>query len=165
MQYDKYRKGKRKKLIMDYSFWERLTDTKRIARGGLAPRCDCRTRTQSCGSPQLFLLPVYQDHDYTPSAEYYRKSCRPITQVNEIPIGQRACRMWQFVCPECGARAASVVDFLMVRGQEITEKIVVCDYAPLADLLNNPRTDTSAMGSAARSFGYKESTGGGGRKL
>lgn len=122
---------------MDYSFWERLIDLGRIARGALTPRCDiCRTRTQKQGEPQLFLLPVYQDKDYTPSADYYARVCRPISQVNDIPVGQRACRMWSLMCHECGARAVLVVDFLLVRGQEVTEKIEVCDYAPLSGLLN-----------------------------
>ena len=152
-------------MSMDYNFWERLADSKRIARGLLAPKCDCRTRTQKWGEPQLFLLPVYQDHDYTPSAEYYSKNCRPITRISDIPIGQRACRMWQFVCPECGARAVSVVDFLLVRGQEITEKMVVCDYTPLAGLLSAPRTGSAPANSGVCSFGYKDTTGGGGRKL
>lgn len=149
---------------MDYNFWERLTGAKRIAQGLLAPRCDCRVRTQSYGAPQLFLLPVYQDHDYTPSADYYSRNCRPISQVREIPIGQRACRMRQFVCPECGTRVVSVVDFLLVRGQEITEKITVCEYAPLAGLLNAPRTEFAPADSGVCSFGYKDTTGNG-RKL
>ena len=165
MQYDEYRKGQCEKLIMDYSFFERLTGSKSIAGGLLAPKCDmCRTRTQKWGAPQLFLLPVYQDHDYTPSADYYSRNCRPISKATDIPIGQRACRMWQFVCPECGARAVSIVDFLLVRGQEITEKLVVCDYAPLAGLLNDFSAESAPVTSGVRSFGYKDTTGNG-RKL
>ena len=120
---------------MDYSFWERLTYSKCIARGNLTPRCDkCRTRTQKEGAPALFLIPLYNDKEYTPSADYYSRVCRPILQVCDIPIGQRACRMWPLVCPECLTRAVLVVDFLMVRGQEVTENIVVCDHASLAGL-------------------------------
>lgn len=44
--------------------------------------------------------------------------------------------MWPLMCPKCEARAVLVVDFLTVRGQEVTEKLEVCDYAPLANLLN-----------------------------
>ena len=164
MQPDKYRKGQREKLIMDYSFWERLTGSKRIARGELTPRCDiCRTRTLRRGAPQLFLLPIYQDKDDTPSANYYSKTCRPILQVREIPVGQRACRMWPLICPECGARAVLVVDFLLVRGQEVPEKTVVCDYAPLAGLLNGTHPEKAHTASAAQSFGYEESIGSGRR--
>ena len=127
---------------MDYSFFERFISSKYIARGELTPRCDiCRTRTQKRGVSYLFLLPVYQDKDYTPSADYYRKVCRPILQVRDIPVGQRACRMWPLVCPKCGEQAVLVVDFLMVRGQEVPEKIVVCDYTPLAGLLNGAHTE------------------------
>ena len=125
---------------MDYSFWERLTESKRIAQGFLTPRCDkCRTRTQKEGEPALFLIPVYNDKEYTPSADYYARVCRPIPQTNYIPVGQRACRMWPLVCPDCLARAVLVVDFLLVRGQEITEKIEVCDHAPLSGLLEGAR--------------------------
>ncbi len=122
---------------MGYSFLDRLTGAKLIARGTLTPRCDqCRARMQHRGAPRLYLLPLYQDKTYTPSAEYYRKVCRPIAQVSDIPIGRRACRMWPLVCPQCEARAVLVVDFLTVRGQEVPEETVVCDYAPLAELLN-----------------------------
>ena len=89
------------------------------------------------GASRLFLLPLYQDKEYTPSAEYYGKACWPIFQVRDIPVGQRACRMWSLVCPECGARAVLVIDFLRVREQEVPEEMVVCDYAPLAGLLND----------------------------
>ncbi len=122
---------------MGYSFLDRLTGAKLIARGLLTPRCDlCRARMQRRGAPRLFLLPLYQDKVYTPSAEYYAKVCRPIAQVSDIPTGRRACRMWPLSCPECEARAVLVVDFLLVRGQEVPEETVVCDYAALASLLN-----------------------------
>ena len=76
MQHAEYRKGQRKSLIMDYSFWERLIYSDLIARGDLMPRCDmCRTRMKKRGAYRLFLLPVYQDKEYTPSAEYYGKAC------------------------------------------------------------------------------------------
>ena len=137
MQHAEYRKGQRESLIMGYSFWERLTGSRLIARGELTPRCDmCRTRMKKRGASRLFLLPVYQDKEYTPSAEYYGKACWPISQMTDIPVGQRACRMWPLMCPECEARAVLVVDFLLVRGQEVPEKTTVCDYAPLAGLLN-----------------------------
>ena len=149
---------------MDYSFWERLTSSKAIARGALTPRCDmCRTRTQKMGGSHLFLLPVYQDKDYTASADYYSKACRPILQVSDIPVGQRACRMWPLECPQCGVRAVLVVDFLLVRGQEVPEKTVVCDYAPLAALLTDTYVETDDTALGVQSFGYKESTGTGRR--
>ena len=133
---------------MDYSFWERLTGGRRIVRGELTPRCDlCGTRTKIRGSSRLFLLPVYQDKDYEPSAEYYGKVCWPISRMKDIPVGQRACRMWPLICPECEARAVLVVDFLLVRGQSVPEKTVVCDYAPLAGLLNGAPPEAAHMAS------------------
>ena len=151
---------------MDYSFWDRLTGSKQIAHGNLTPRCDmCKTRTQMRGAPRLFLLPVYQDNDYTPSADYYGKNCRPILHVRDIPVGQRACRMWQLVCPQCGAQAVLVVDFLMVRGQELTEKLEVCDYyAPLTNLLNGSNTEITHTASSVQTFGYTETAGTGRRR-
>lgn len=141
---------------MDYSFWERFTGSKFIARGELTPRCGvCKTRVQKQGAPRLFLLPIHQDKDYTPSADYYGMACWPITQTERIPVGRRACRMWPLVCPECGARAVLVVDFLLVRGQEIPEKMVVCEYAPLASLLNNASVETVSTASKAQAFRYE----------
>lgn len=149
---------------MDYSFWERLTRSRRIVRGELTPRCDrCRTRMGQKGASRLFLLPVYQDKEYEPSAEYYGKVCWPISQMKDIPVGQRACRMWPLACPECGARAVLVVDFLLVRGQGVPEKIVVCDYAPLAGLLNGTSPETVHTASAVQAFQYGESIGTGRR--
>ena len=73
---------------MDYSFWERFTGSKFIARGELTPRCGvCKTRVQKQGAPRLFLLPIHQDKDYTPSADYYGMACWPITQTERIPVG------------------------------------------------------------------------------
>lgn len=142
---------------MDYSFFERLFNGTSISRGGFTPKCDvCRTRTQIQGMPQTFLLPVYQDKEYTASAEYYAKVCQPLLQGGYISVGQRACRMWPLVCPKCGARAVLVVDFLLVRGQEVTEKIEVCDYAPLAYLLSGFNTGTSQNSSSVQSFGYEQ---------
>ena len=144
---------------MDYSFFERLFNAKSIARGGFTPKCDvCKARTQIQGMPQIFLLPVYQDKEYNASAEYYAKSCQPLLQGNYIPVGQRACRMWPLVCPKCGKRAVLVVDFLLVRGQEVTEKIEVCDYAPLAGLLSGMNTGNTQNSSSAQSFGYEQVT-------
>ena len=115
------------------------------------------------GASQLFLLPVYQDKEYEPSAEYYGKVCWPISQMTDIPVGQRACRMRPLMCPECEARAVLVVDFLFVRGQGVPEKIVVCDYAPMAGLFSGAHPRASHMASAAQSFEHEESIGSGRR--
>lgn len=152
-----HREGQRKSLIaMNYSFWERLTGDKFIARGELTPRCDrCRTRTQKQGAPRLFLLPIIQDKDYTPSADYYGMACWSIPGVEGIPVGRRACRMWPIKCPKCGTRAVLVVDFLLVRGQEVPEKTVVCEYAPLASLLNDAPSEAVPTTSKTRPFRYE----------
>lgn len=149
---------------MDYSFWERLTGSKLIARGELTPRCDmCGSRTKKRGEPRLFLLPIHQDKEYTPSAEYYAMACWPISQVGDIPVGRRACRMWRLECPKCEARAVLVVDFLLVRGQEVPEKLEVCGYAPLTGLLNGAHAETGCAVSTAQVFGHVDSIGSGRR--
>ena len=109
------------------------------------------------------MLPIHQDNHYEASAEYYRKACYPIGRVEEIPVGQRACRMWPLVCPECGARMVLVVDFLRVRGQEVPEETVVCAYTPLAALLNGGRPENGPSAPVVQSFGYEESFGNGRR--
>lgn len=122
-----------------YTFWERLTAERDIAGGRLFPRCTgCRTRMLLFAPPLLTLLPVYSDHDYTPSAEYYRRHLTPIRQTADIPVARRACRLWPLYCPVCGARAVLATDFLPVRGQEVPEKATVCQYEPLADLFAAP---------------------------
>lgn len=145
---------------MDYTFWERLTGSKMIARGELTPRCDlCKARTQKRGAPKLFLMPIHQDKVYTPSAEYYSMACWPIKREEDIPVGQRACRMWPLICPRCETRAVLVVDFLRVRGQEVPEETVVCDYAPLASLLNGARDEIDSAMPGVQTFGYEEAVG------
>lgn len=145
---------------MDYTLWERVTAGKRIAQCELTPRCDlCKARTHILSAPQLFLLPVHNDKRYTPSAEYYSRACRPLARVEDIPIGQRACRMWPLVCPKCEARAVLVVDFLRVRGEEVPEETVVCDYAPLAAVLNGAGPAGGAAAPGVQSFGHRESVG------
>lgn len=154
--------GQRQSLTMGYSFWDRLTMGKDIACGGWMPRCEvCRARMRKRGMPRLFLLPVHQNKSYEASATYYSKVCRPLAKVEDIPVGQRACRMWPLVCPECEARAVLVVDFLRVRGQEVPEETVVCDYAPLAALLNGTGLEKGPVASEIQSFGYEEVMGNG----
>lgn len=143
---------------MNYTLWERLTGGALIPRGELTPRCDvCRARTRKRGEPRLFLLPIHQDKDYTPSAEYYASACRPLERVEDIPVGQRACRMWALECPQCGEQAVLVADFLRVRGQEVPEQTAVCDYAPLAGLLRGTRLKHGPPSPGIQSFEYQES--------
>lgn len=103
--------------------------------GGKAPKCkDCRKRMEKLDRPSLFLLPLYHDQDYTPSAGYYTKYCKTIDSESQIPAGQRACRMWMCVCHQCGQRKVLVEDFLQVHGEEVLEKYVTYDMAELSSL-------------------------------
>lgn len=86
------------------------------------PKCKgCRSRMVKTGAPSLFLLPVYNDNNYNASADYYRNNCVLISDINEIPTGQRACWLWMIECPTCSQRKILVQDFLYVRGEEVIE--------------------------------------------
>lgn len=103
--------------------------------GKKAPKCkSCRKRMEKQERPLLFLLPLYHDDAYTPSASYYSKYCRMIDDMTQIPAGQRACRMWTCVCQQCGQKKVLVEDFLQVHGEEVPEKYVIYDMAELSSL-------------------------------
>ena len=42
--------------------------------------------------------------------------------MEEIPLGQRACRLIDFSCPGCAQQKVLVEDFLKVRDTEVVEK-------------------------------------------
>lgn len=93
------------------------------ALGNKFPRCEqCKRRMERGRNPRLFLIPVYSDHDYQESMDYYSKNCVPIGSEAEIPTSRRACRFWELSCPECGARRIMVDDFLRVRDVEVIKK-------------------------------------------
>lgn len=141
---------------MFYSFWDKLTGAKLIARGKKAPRCrECRATAEIRHGPWLYLLPVLHDKSYTPSGDYYCRMCRPLDRVEDIPTGQRACRMWTLVCPVCGKRSVLVVDFLRVRGEEVTEEYGVYDARELAPLLMDTRPE-SGPAPGVQSFQHRE---------
>lgn len=49
------------------------------------------------------------------SAGYYLNNATPIENTEQIPSGNRACRMFIFQCQSCGFKKFSIVDFLKVR--------------------------------------------------
>ncbi len=103
---------------------------------GKPPKCAlCRSRMEKQDRPLLFLLPLYHDDEYIPSAAYYNRHCTPIEDVSQIPTGRRACRLWVCVCPSCGRRKIAVEDFLRVRDVELSEKYTIYEEAELSSLL------------------------------
>lgn len=67
----------------------------------------------------LYLIPVQFDQEHEESAEYYISNATRIDHEEQIPSGNRACRMYVFQCQECGHQMVSVVDFLKVRETEL----------------------------------------------
>lgn len=126
--------------------------------GEKPPKCSqCRKAMQKEPNPRLFLLPVFHDALYTPSEEYYMKHCSPVSRVEEIPTGQRACRFWKFTCTQCGKRSMVVEDFLRVRDTEVVEMRQNYEYEIFAQFLNStgnemmPEQQTSVIGKEAGS--------------
>lgn len=48
--------------------------------------------------------------------------CMPIISADDIPAGQRACRVWDLSCPECAQRKLLIEDFLRVQDTEVVEE-------------------------------------------
>ena len=67
----------------------------------------------------LYLIPVKFGDEHEESAEYYINNAVQIESVEQIPNGNRACRMYVFQCQVCGHKMVSVVDFLKVRENEL----------------------------------------------
>lgn len=69
----------------------------------------------------LYLLPAHFDEEHEENAEYYLNNARQIESTEQIPSGNRACRMFIFQCQSCGHKIVSVVDFLKVREDELVK--------------------------------------------
>lgn len=96
---------------------------------GRMPTCKtCRVKLKE-EQELLFLIPVWVDHEYKPSVEYYCQNSRLIASVEEIPTGQRACRTFLLACPRCRAKKVSIVDFLRVRDSELIKEANEYDIA------------------------------------
>ena len=69
----------------------------------------------------LYLIPAKFGEEHEESAEYYIKNGVKIDSTEQIPNGNRACRMFIFQCQSCGHKKVSVVDFLKVRDNELVK--------------------------------------------
>ena len=101
-------------------------------------KCEqCKIPLQGWGKPHLFLLPIFHDDDYEVSKDYYISFCQPIQSTQEIPTGQRACKMIILDCSKCYRRYVQVEDFLMVRGTELLKVFARYDYQRFHQLLHD----------------------------
>lgn len=69
----------------------------------------------------LYLIPAKFDDVHEESADYYINNAMKIESEEQIPNGNRACRMFVFQCQNCGHKIVSVVDFLKVRECELVK--------------------------------------------
>lgn len=102
-----------------------------------APKCGaCRCKMVADGEEKIFLIPVWTDHTYEASADFFLARACPLGEEDAIPTGQRACRMEVYQCQQCGARQVRVVDFLLSRDVVLEQAEYVYDYAPFAQMLS-----------------------------
>ncbi len=130
---------------------------KAAEKGNICDKCGGRMDTIS---ETLCLIPVSFDHEHDRSAEYYIKNAMPIRSVEQIPTGNRACRIVVLKCSICDSKEVGVVDFLRVRDQEITESIDIFPYEPFSGFIDavpnisgSAESVTSKDGSAVSKFG------------
>lgn len=128
----------------------RIAVSKAAEKGNICDKCKGVMDTVS---EELYLIPVCFDHQHDRSAEYYIRNSTRIASVEQIPTGNRACRIVLLKCRICGCQEVGVVDFLRVRDQEITENIDIFPYEPFScffegmtqEMIQNPKQDSSSV--------------------
>ncbi len=85
----------------------------------------------------LFLIPAHFDEDHEESIHYYIRNARPIENTNQIPTGNRACRMSISQCQSCGYREVAVLDFLKVRDMELPKSGDIYPYEQFGDFFHH----------------------------
>ena len=85
----------------------------------------------------LFLIPAKFDDEHEESAEYYINNATRIENEEQIPNGNRACRMYLFQCQDCGHKMVSVVDFLKVRENQLIKGGDLYPYEKFEDFLTS----------------------------
>lgn len=100
-----------------------------------------KTRCKGCKTNmdvtaiKLYVIPVHFEHTHEESAEYYLQNATPIASEEDIPSGNRACRMKVFRCPSCGKRHVEVLDFLRTSTMETPYNFEIYEYEALRELL------------------------------
>ena len=85
--------------------------------------------------PYLFLIPVSFGDTYDNAENYLRTHMVPIPGKQQIPTGQRACKVEVFDCPNCGGRQVEITDFLQVRGEDYAKGYYDFAYEEFRPLL------------------------------
>lgn len=84
-------------------------------------KCDKCKGSMVLQAEKLYLIPCWINDEHEESDEYYAKYAYPINDLNDIPIGQRACYVRIFFCEECGNFNVNILDFLQVRDKQIAK--------------------------------------------
>lgn len=85
----------------------------------------------------LYLIPAKFDDEHEESAEYYIHNGTRIESTEQIPNGNRACRMYVFQCQSCAHKKVSVVDFLKVRENELIKAGDIYPYEKFQAFFSN----------------------------
>ena len=87
--------------------------------------------------PYLFLIPVHFGKHYADPEKFLLRNMHPIMSKEQIPTGQRACRLTVFSCPHCSKQLVEITDFLQVRGEECPQEYHTFDLDPFRPLLES----------------------------
>lgn len=83
----------------------------------------------------LFLIPVFFGDQYDDAENYLRSHMKPIMGKDQIPTGQRACKVEIYRCSKCDKELVEITDFLQVRGAEYVKGGYVFAYESFRHLL------------------------------
>lgn len=85
----------------------------------------------------LFLIPVFFGDQYDDAENYLRSRMKPIMGKDQIPTGQRACKVEIYRCSKCDKELVNITDFLQVRGAEYVKEGYVFAYESFRHLLES----------------------------
>ena len=115
---------------------------------GKGVKCDVCKGPVMDREEYLFLIPSSFDAPHVKELQYYVKNGRFISDVSQIPTGNRACRMAVTQCQNCGRREVVVIDFLLVRGTEVFKGAEAYPYEQLRTFLEQfPVTMNATVGN------------------
>ena len=107
-----------------------------LAGKGKAVCIHCRAAASKISTHEyLFLIPVFFGDKYDDEENYLPTHMTPIRGKDQIPSGQRACRVEVYLCPRCDKKQVHITDILMVRGEEYTKGAYVFAYEPFSRLI------------------------------
>lgn len=97
-------------------------------------KCKCKMK-QKQSQEFYYLIPIWLDDEYEVTESFYLNNLQLIQNKQQIPTGQRACKMQIYQCEHCGDKKVCIIDFLNVRGHESERNVVVFEYKPFEGLL------------------------------